>query len=118
MLTKVESTSPPVVESLDDAFKKFEEVCKKYEAVGKGIMGSQEAQKQNFKSAVEHWEQSSQLGHAKSHFNLALCYEMGKGVKKDLKEVQSSLFTKYIILLYYFVVQKQFSNFQNLSDKH
>lgn len=50
-------------------------------------MGSQEAQKGNMKSAAALWKEASKLGNAKSHFNLGVCYETGKGVKKDLQEV-------------------------------
>ncbi|KAL4230009.1 hypothetical protein ACF0H5_010397 [Mactra antiquata] len=83
---KVVTETSPKQESLEEAFQNFNDICQKYTAIGKGIMGNQEALKQNYKAAAEHWEESSQLGHAKSHFNLAVCYETGTGVKKDLKE--------------------------------
>jgi TPR repeat protein len=63
-------------------------VCKKYTATGKGILGSQEAQQGHLKSAAALWEEAANLGNTKSRFNLAVCYETGRGVKKNLKEVK------------------------------
>lgn len=77
----------PEIETLDEAFKNFEEVCQKYTATGKGIMGSQQSQQGNMKSAVALWEESGKIGNAKSRFNLAVCYETGSGVKSDIGQV-------------------------------
>ncbi|XP_045204476.2 uncharacterized protein LOC123557209 [Mercenaria mercenaria] len=74
------------LESLEEAFKNFEDVCQKYTATGKGIMGTQEAQQGNLKSAAALWEEASKLGNTKSRFNLAVCYETGRGVKQNLGE--------------------------------
>ena len=87
MLNSQISNETPVTESLEEAFKNFEDVCKIYTATGKGIMGVQEAQKGHFKSAAALWEEGAKLGNTKSRFNLALCYETGRGVKKNLEEV-------------------------------
>ena len=78
--------SIPVV-SIEEAFAEFEDVCKKYAGIGKGIMGSQAAMLGNMKSAATLWEEAVSLGHSKSIYNLALCYEQGKGVPQNLQEV-------------------------------
>lgn len=84
--TKDVANETPEVETLEQAFKNFEDVCKKYTATGKGILGSQEAQQGHLKSAAALWEEAANLGNTKSRFNLAVCYETGRGVKKNLKE--------------------------------
>jgi len=74
------------VKSLESAFANFEQVCKKYTAVGKGMMASRAAQTGQMDTAVRLWQESSRLGHGKSQFNLAVCYETGRGVEKDLSK--------------------------------
>lgn len=73
-------------------------MCKKYTSIGKGIMGLQEAESGNMKAAVELWKESGKLGHSKSVFNLALCYEFGIGVKKDLGEVTIGMYIREFVL--------------------
>lgn len=83
---KAQEAKEEIIESLEDAFSNFEAICRKYTAVGKGIMGLQEAELGNLKAAIGLWMESGKLGHAKSNFNLAVCYEFGIGLKKDFGE--------------------------------
>jgi len=50
-------------------------------------MGSIAVEEKNCNEAAKLWKESSELGNAKAKFNLALCYEHGKGVEQDKKEV-------------------------------
>lgn len=68
-------------ETFDD---KLITIVDKCVAIGQNIDGIQSAATGNYQDAVKHWKQSSSLGHSKSSFNLGLCYEMGKGVTKNL----------------------------------
>lgn len=56
-------------------------------------MGMQAAERGEMLSAAKLWEESGKLGNAKSKFNLAVCYERGSGVKKNLSKVQQILIT-------------------------
>ena len=50
----------------------------------------------NFHKAVPLWRKASDSGYSKAHFNLGLCYELGKGVSKDFRvvsECESTVFT-------------------------
>ena len=60
--------------------------CDNYAAAGKNLLGLHRAEAGRMKEAVYEWKESSFLGYTKANFNLALCYETGKGVKKDLKQ--------------------------------
>ena len=40
--------------------------------------------------AVELWQESSETGYVAACYNLALCYETGKGVQKNLTKVSWS----------------------------
>lgn len=85
-VTNQAAKSTAECESLEQAFQNFEKVCQRYTATGKGVMASQEVQQGNMKSAAVLWKEASELGNAKSRFNLGVCYEAGIGVKKDLEQ--------------------------------
>ncbi|KAK3604561.1 hypothetical protein CHS0354_026252, partial [Potamilus streckersoni] len=68
------------------AMSNFEDLCKQYMATGKSVMGLAHAEKGRMQVAIQHWQEASELGYAKAQFNLAVCYETGNGVKKDLKK--------------------------------
>ncbi|WAQ99091.1 hypothetical protein MAR_023464 [Mya arenaria] len=90
--TEAEKPIPKVdaaqkVETLESVFADFSDVCNKYTAIGKSIMGLQAAEDGNNKLAADLWQEACELGNTKAKFNLAVCYEHGKGVQKDQKEV-------------------------------
>ncbi|KAL3880340.1 hypothetical protein ACJMK2_032588 [Sinanodonta woodiana] len=68
------------------AMSNFEDLCKQYIATGKSVVGLAHAEKGSMQAAIQHWQEASELGYAKAQFNLAVCYETGNGVKKDLKK--------------------------------
>ena len=39
------------------------------------------------REAFAQWQQACHQGDPRAHFNLALCYELGKGTAKDLRKV-------------------------------
>ena len=51
--------------------------------------GLQRAEEGHFTDAIALWGEASRTGCAKSHYNLAVCYENGNGCKRDLKEVRN-----------------------------
>ncbi|XP_071086922.1 uncharacterized protein [Haliotis cracherodii] len=85
---QLDTTDQPGKEdgALSDVLKDFEDICKKYTALGKSVLGLRFAQEGDMSEAVKHMEESSRLGHASAQFNLGLCFEMGKGVEVDLKK--------------------------------
>lgn len=74
-------------ETLESVFHDFQGVCRKYTATGKGIMALQAAETGDMATAAALWEEAGHLGNTKSKFNLAVCYEKGSGVKKNLSKV-------------------------------
>ncbi|KAK7503848.1 hypothetical protein BaRGS_00004971 [Batillaria attramentaria] len=72
--------------SLEDVMQDFQASCRQYTAIGSSVSGIYAAEEGHLTDAVKHLQLSSQLGHAPSYFNLALCYQMGYGVEKDLNQ--------------------------------
>ncbi|ELU12527.1 hypothetical protein CAPTEDRAFT_96009 [Capitella teleta] len=44
------------------------------------------ANKENYNEAFQLWEHASSKGYAKASYNLAICYETGKGVPQDMSQ--------------------------------
>lgn len=87
---EIASSVPPSANLLEDgktladAIDEFMQSCKKYAAVGSTVSGVLDVDAGRLTRAVEQLEQASQLGHPPAYYNLALCYEMGSGVQKDV----------------------------------
>ena len=47
-------------------------------------------QRGNTPEAFRQWQLACQQGDPSAHFNLALCYELGKGTSEDLSKVRLS----------------------------
>nr|KAG5711563.1 hypothetical protein BaRGS_016745 [Batillaria attramentaria] len=77
--------------SLEDVMQDFQASCRQYTAIGSSVSGIYAAEEGHLTDAVKHLQLSSQLGHAPSYFNLALCYQMGYGVEKDLNQAVFNL---------------------------
>ncbi|KAH3835042.1 uncharacterized protein LOC127877320 [Dreissena polymorpha] len=73
-------------EDLGSVFADFSAVCDKYTATGKGIQGAEAAENGDWQQAAQLWRESSDLGNTKAKFNLAICYEHGKGVAENKAE--------------------------------
>ena len=50
-------------------------------------LGVRKAKKGQLKEAVSHFSEGSKVGFSKATFNLAVCYEQGRGVTQDLEKV-------------------------------
>lgn len=72
--------------TLEDAMEDFMLSCQKYAAMGSSVSGVFDAEAGRLTRAVEQLRLSSQLGHAPACFNLALSYQTGSGVEKDLAQ--------------------------------
>ncbi|XP_069130409.1 uncharacterized protein [Argopecten irradians] len=83
---KEEGTTKPSLDPLENVMKEFEAVCRTYAAVGQNIAGLQKAMKGQLTEAANHWAEASSSAYGKASFNLALCYETGRGVKKNIKK--------------------------------
>lgn len=49
-------------------------------------LGAHSANQGDVKAAVDHYGRAAQKGHARAQFNLALCFEQGNGVEKDVEK--------------------------------
>ncbi|XP_076446795.1 uncharacterized protein LOC143284067 [Babylonia areolata] len=86
---KVPETVVPEPEdkkTLSDVMQEFEASCQNYTAVANSVSGVLAVEQGKFMTAVEHLQMASRLGHAPAYFNLAVCYETGLGMKKDLEQ--------------------------------
>ena len=50
-------------------------------------LGLEEAKQGNLHTAAQHFLKGSVLGYCKAKFNMAVCYEQGRGVDQDLSKV-------------------------------
>lgn len=66
------------------AEREWDKLLKLYDGIVQNSMGYRRAQKGQLSEAFSHWKNGSYLGYSKSHYNLGLCYELGKGVEKDI----------------------------------
>ena len=75
--------------SLQEAGKEWENLTQEFRSLVLNEAGLQRAEEGHFPDAIALWGEASSSGCAKSHYNLAVCYENGNGCKKDLKEVRN-----------------------------
>ena len=75
--------------NLQQAGKEWEELTQQFTSLVLNEAGMQHADDGHFADAVIMWNKATSLGCAQSHYNLAVCYENGKGCKKDLEEVRA-----------------------------
>ena len=70
-------------------------------------LGIKEYKARNFFKAFRLFELGSQSGTKQAQFNLAICYQQGKGTKRNMKKVQLSFTLKkdlhWLILLLYLI---------------
>ena len=69
-------------DELSEARGAWSELDKHYVNIACNVAAQQHAKGGDIKRAIELWQRSSMLG--SSCFNLALCYELGRGVDVDL----------------------------------
>ncbi|XP_060073358.1 DAP3-binding cell death enhancer 1-like [Ylistrum balloti] len=78
--------SSPSLDPLETVMKEFEAICRNYAAVGQNIAGLKKAMAGQLTQAANHWAEASCSAYGKANFNLGLCYETGRGVKKNIKQ--------------------------------
>lgn len=59
------------------------------------VSGLESAKAGDHKAAFECFRASAQQNYTKAQFNVGVCYEMGRGVGKDLSKVRISLTHTY-----------------------
>lgn len=71
-----------------DALTDWNGTLRMIEALSKNIDGINEASHGNMEEAIRLWRLALELADcAQAHFNLALSYELGLGIKQDLEKV-------------------------------
>ncbi|XP_033631430.1 uncharacterized protein LOC117293296 [Asterias rubens] len=88
---KVETPQKEVPESaavsaFDTAMAKLLAVTDDSIGQAHNYLGVQQAQEGHLEKAVQHFTQGSQVGFSKATFNLAVCYEQGRGVDQELEK--------------------------------
>ncbi|OWF53911.1 death ligand signal enhancer-like [Mizuhopecten yessoensis] len=83
---KDKTTRGSSFDPLETVMKEFETVCRTYAAVGQNIAGLKKALAGQLTEAANHWAEASSSAYGKASFNLGLCYETGRGVKKNMKQ--------------------------------
>ncbi|XP_041357109.1 uncharacterized protein LOC121374193 [Gigantopelta aegis] len=78
--------APEETDPVTKVMTEFKNICSKYTAIGKNIMGLTKARDGNMESAVEDLTESSELGHTGAQFNTGLCFELGQGVNSSLAQ--------------------------------
>jgi len=71
----------PSLEEAVDSWKRFSDA---YVALKLTQEGVELAKEGSFAKAIRSWERASKAGLDKAHYNLALCYENGHGVERNL----------------------------------
>ncbi|XP_060757204.1 death ligand signal enhancer [Neoarius graeffei] len=72
--------------SLDEAERNLRDVSGSSVPVILNIIGLESAQAGNHKAAFECFQASAQQNYSKAQFNVGVCYEMGRGVRKDVSK--------------------------------
>ena len=75
------------VSAFDTAMAKLLAVTDDSIGQAHNYLGVQQAQEGHLEKAVQHFTQGSQVGFSKATFNLAVCYEQGRGVDQELEKV-------------------------------
>ena len=86
-----------ISEELDEAFQKLQSVSDESIGMAHNALGLEEARQGNLHTAAQHFFKGSVLGYCKAKFNMAVCYEQGRGVDQDLSKV-SIIFSCFVIL--------------------
>lgn len=73
---------------LESVMNEFKVVCRNYTCIGQNIAGVKNAMAGHMTQAANLWAEASSSGYGKASFNLGLCYETGRGVKKNIKQVK------------------------------
>ncbi len=76
----------PAVSALDDAMAKLQAVTDDSIGQAHNYLGVKQAQEGHLKKAVQHFTEGSKVGFSKATFNLAVCYEQGRGVDQELEK--------------------------------
>ncbi|CAH1780449.1 unnamed protein product [Owenia fusiformis] len=72
--------------NLSRAIENFMVLASQFKSLVHHNAGLDFAKKGQYSNAVKEWTIASSQGYNKSQFNLALCYELGKGIDKNLQE--------------------------------
>ncbi len=83
-------------EELEEACQKLQSVCDESVGMAHNAMGLQEARQGNLELAAKHFLKGSLLGYSKARYNMAVCYEQGRGVSQNFTKV-SHLYKKVYI---------------------
>ena len=79
------------VPTLDEAVDSWKRFSDKYIALTLTLEGVEHAKSGAVAKAVTLWERASKFGLDKAHYNLAVCYESGHGVEKNIQKVFDGL---------------------------
>lgn len=83
-----EQSSTKAESDFKDALTDWNGTLRMIEALSKNIDGINEASHGNMEGAIRLWRLAVELADcAEAHFNLALSYELGLGIKQDLEKV-------------------------------
>ena len=74
---------------LNEAFKKLQLLTEESVGIAHNALGLQEAKLGHFHEAADHFLKGSLQSYCKAQFNMALCYEQGRGVAQDFTKVQN-----------------------------
>ncbi|ELU04399.1 hypothetical protein CAPTEDRAFT_223518 [Capitella teleta] len=74
--------SDPLKQALTD----WESLTLLYTNMKHNRIATKLANKENYNEAFQLWEHASSKGYAKASYNLAICYETGKGVPQDMSQ--------------------------------
>ena len=75
--------------SLFDFKSEWQNLCDTYCGIQGNEGGLMHARAGNFVSALQCWKKTAgDTGYAKANYNMGVCYETGKGTKKDLAKVR------------------------------
>ena len=64
------------------------------------IMGVKRSNEGDFEGAVEYWTKAAELGEMDAHYELSCLYQQGKGVEKDISNINKEvIFCSFIVCL-------------------
>ncbi len=74
--------------SVRQAGREWNDLSEHFTSLVLNNAGLWHARRRRYGDALAFWDQSSSFGCAKAHYNLAVCYENGRGVDADIEKVK------------------------------
>ncbi len=86
-LEAAESELPRERVSLEEASQEWERLTRHFTSVVQNQAGVHQARAGHLTQALGLWHKASVAGSAAANFNMAVCYENGEGVEKNMQKV-------------------------------